>query len=370
MKAQSLMKHVSSLLLASGVAMASSMAAAEDRVVNVYNWSDYVDEEVLKDFEKETGIKVKYDVFDSNEVLETKLLAGATGYDVVVPSASFAARQIQAGVFSKLDKEKIPNLKNAWDAINQRVDVYDKGNEYLVNYLWGTTGIGYVKEKVEKVLGEDAPLDSWSLVFDPKYADKLKECGIHWLDAPTEVLPAAMAYVGLDGTSTDKNDLKKGEEVLQKVRSSVKKFHSSEYISALANGDICVAIGWSGDVLQARDRAAEAKNGVTVDYIIPKEGALMWFDMMAIPSDAKNVEEAYAFIDFMMRADSGAKVTNYVNYANGNKASQEKINKDIMGDARIYPSEDVMANLFPAPVYGPKFQRLVNRSWTRIKSGK
>lgn len=370
MSTPSFMKQVSSLLLAGGVALASSVAMAEDRVVNVYNWSDYVDEAVLKGFEKETGIKVKYDVFDSNEVLETKLLAGATGYDVVVPSGSFAARQIQAGIFSKLDKDKIPNLSNAWEKINQSVAVYDEGNQHLVNYLWGTTGIGYVKEKVEKVLGEDAPLDSWALVFDPKYADKLKECGIHWLDAPTEILPNAMVYLGFDGQSKDKAELKKAEELLMKVRGSVKKFHSSEYITALANGDICVAVGWSGDVLQARDRAKEAKNGVTVDYIIPKEGTQMWFDMMAIPSDAKNVEEAYAFINYILRPESGAKITNFVNYANGNKASQEHINKEIMEDTRVYPSDEVMANLYPAPVYGPKFQRLINRSWTRIKSGK
>lgn len=359
---------VSTLCLAAG-SMLGSIANATDRVVNVYNWSDYIDESVLEDFTKETGIKVNYDVFDTNELLETKLLTGASGYDVVVPSATFISRQIKAGAFMKLDKSKLPNLKNAWDKIAERTKEYDPGNEHSFNYMWGTTGIGYVEEKVKKRLG-DTPLNSWDLIFKPEVVEKLADCGIHWLDAPTEIMPAAFHYLGLDPNEFSKDNLEKAEALIAKVRPHVQKFHSSEYISALANGDICISVGYSGDVLQARDRANEAKNGNTVAYVIPKEGAQMWFDQMAIPADSKNVDEAYAFMDFILRADVAAKASNYVSYANGNLASQALLDESVFKDNAVYPDEETLKGLYAVLAPEPKAQRLLNRSWTRVKSGK
>ncbi|TIP01834.1 MAG: polyamine ABC transporter substrate-binding protein, partial [Mesorhizobium sp.] len=258
---------------------------AEDRVVNVYNWSDYIDSSIIDDFTKKTGIKVVYDTFDSNEILETKLLAGGSGYDVVVPSANFLARQIQAGVFQKLDKSKLPNISNMWDVISERTAKYDPGNEYSVNYMWGTVGLGYNVKKVTAALGTDK-IDSWDVFFNPDKLAKLKDCGVYVLDSPADIIPAALKYLGLDPNSTSPDDIAKAEEALLKVRPYIRKFHSSEYINALANGDICLAIGWSGDVFQARNRAEEAKQGVEIGYSVPKEGAQMWFDQMAIPADA------------------------------------------------------------------------------------
>jgi putrescine transport system substrate-binding protein len=347
----------------------SGAAFAQDKVVNVYNWSDYIDETILEDFTKETGIKVVYDVFDSNEVLETKLLAGGTGYDVVVPTGTFLARQIQAGVFSELDKSKLPNLSNMWKDIEARVDKYDPGNKHSINYMWGTTGFGYNVDKVKAALGDNPPVDSWDLLFKKENIEKLKDCGVFILDAPTELIPAALNYLGLDPDSKDPAEIEKAGELLMSVRPYIRKFHSSEYINALANGDICLAVGWSGDVLQARDRAAEADNGVTVEYSIPKEGALMWFDQMAIPADAPHKEEAHEFLNYIMRPEVMAKASNVVYYANGNKASQEFLNEDVIGDPAIYPTEEAVKNLYTVTPYPPKVNRIVTRTWTAVKSG-
>ncbi|AMN54912.1 polyamine ABC transporter substrate-binding protein [Roseibium algicola] len=355
-----------------GVAVLSLMsgaAFAQDKVVNVYNWSDYIDETILEDFTKETGIKVVYDVFDSNEVLETKLLAGGTGYDVVVPTGTFLARQIQAGVFSELDKSKLTNLSNMWKDIEARVDKYDPGNKHSINYMWGTTGFGYNVDKVKAALGDNPPVDSWDLLFKKENIEKLKDCGVFILDAPTELIPAALNYLGLDPDSKDPAEIEKAGELLMSVRPYIQKFHSSEYINALANGDICLAVGWSGDVLQARDRAAEADNGVTVEYSIPKEGALMWFDQMAIPADAPHKEEAHEFLNYIMRPEVMAKASNVVYYANGNKASQEFLNEDVIGDPAIYPTEEAVKNLYTVTPYPPKVNRVVTRTWTSVKSG-
>ena len=350
------------------ICLLTSAAFAQDRMVNVYNWSDYIDESILDEFTEETGIKVTYDVFDSNEVLETKLLAGNTGYDVVVPTGSFLSRQIEAGVFRKLDKSKLPNNANMWGAIEERVAVYDPGNEYSINYMWGTTGIGYNVDKLEERLA-NAPTDSWDIIFNPDVISKFQDCGIHFLDAPTEFIPAALNYLGIDPDSKNQDDIEKAGEVLQAVRPYVQKFHSSEYINALANGDICLAVGWSGDVLQARDRAAEADNNVTVEYSIPKEGALMWFDQMAIPADAQNVEEAHIFLDYIMRPEVAAKASNYVYFANGNLNSQPLLDDEVIDDPAIYPSEEATNKLYTTTAYGPKINRVVNRLWTSIKSG-
>ncbi|WP_075292538.1 polyamine ABC transporter substrate-binding protein [Pararhizobium arenae] len=350
------------------LAGSASIASAQERVVNVFNWSDYIDASILEDFTKETGIKVVYDVFDSNEILETKLLAGGSGYDVVVPTATFLQRQIAAGVFQKLDKTKLPNITNMWDEITNRIATYDPGNEYAVDYMWGTTGIGYNVEKVKAILGTDEK-PTWDVLFNPDVAAKFKDCGIHILDSPTDVVPSVLLYLGLNPDSHAPEDLAKVEEALLKVRPFVRKFHSSEYINALANGDICLAIGYSGDVFQARDRAAEADAGVKVDFSIPPTGAQMWFDVMAIPADAPHPEEAHAFINYMMKPEVIAKASDYVFYANGNKASQQFISKDVIGDTAIYPPEDVMKKLFTTTPFDAKEQRVLTRMWTKVATG-
>ena len=349
------------------LAVAATAAGAEE--VRVYNWSDYIDESLLEKFEAETGLDLIYDVFDSNEVLETKMLAGGSGYDVVVPSGTFLQRQITAGAFQKLDMSKLPNIGNMWDVVTERTEQYDPGNEYSINYMWGTTGIGVNVGKVREVLGEDALIDSWSLVFDPANMEKLADCGVHFLDAPAEMIPAALNYIGEDPDSHDPDVIARAEEVFMPVRPYIQKFHSSEYINALANGDICVAVGWSGDVLQARDRAAEADNGVEIAYNAPKEGAQMWFDQMAIPVDAPNPEGAHVFLNFIMDAQNMAAASNYVYYANGNEASQEYLEEDVIGDPAIYPSDETLENLFTTTPYPAKVQRVVTRLWTKIKSG-
>jgi putrescine transport system substrate-binding protein len=351
-----------------GSLIAVNSAAAEEAVLNVYNWSDYIAEDTISNFEKQTGIKVNYDVFDSNEVLEAKLLAGKSGYDIVVPSASFMARQIQAGVFRKLDKSNIPNIVNVDPVIAERVAVYDPGNEYAVNYLWGTTGFGYNKAAIEKRM-PDAPVGSWDMIFDPDVVSKFADCGVSLLDAPAEAFAAALQYLGLDPSSEDKADLQKAEELLLKIRPYIKYFHSSQYINDLANGDTCLAMGWSGDILQARDRANEADAGVEVVYTIPAEGALMWFDMLAIPVDAAQPDNAHKFINFVLDAKNGAEISDYVSYASGNAAAMELISDDVKSDPGVFPPQETMDKLFVAAVPSPKFDRLRTRAWTRVKTG-
>ncbi|MCM2472874.1 polyamine ABC transporter substrate-binding protein [Rhizobium sp. CG5] len=361
----------SDMIRLTSVALAAifmASAAKADGVVNVYNWSDYIDESILEDFTKETGIKVVYDVFDSNELLETKLLAGGSGYDVVVPTGPFLARQIQAGVFQKLDKSKLPNLSNMWPDIMTRLAKYDPGNEYAVNYMWGTTGIGYNVAKVKAALG-DMPIDSWDVLFKPENAEKLKGCGVNILDASDETFAIAMNYIGKDPDSKATADLEAGGEVYSKIRPSVKTFNSSSYIDDLANGDTCITLGWSGDILQAKARAEEAKNGVEINYVIPKEGTYMWFDNLAIPADAKNVTEAHAFINYLMKPEVIAKASNYVQYANGNLASQPLLDKEVFENPSVYPTEETVKKLFTISPYGPKEQRVLNRVWTQIKTG-
>ncbi len=354
---------------APAAAAPAGAASTEEKVVNVFNWSDYVDPATLEQFTKETGIKVNYDVFDSNEVLETKLLAGNTGYDVVVPSASFMERQIKAGVFMKLDRSKLSNWGNMDTEIMQRVALHDPGNEHSVNQFWGTDGIGYNEGKV-KAIDPNAPVDSWDLVFDPKWAAKFKDCGISVLDAPSEMVGVALAYLGKDPNSQSEADLKLAEELLLKIRPYIRMIHSSNYIDALANGELCIAVGWSGDVLQARDRAAEAGQGNVIKYTIPKEGTIIWFDMYAVPADAKHPDNAHAFINFMMRPEIAAANSNFVNYANGNAASVSLINEAVRNDPGIFPSAEVKAKLFPDLAETPEFTRLLNRSWTRFTTGK
>jgi putrescine transport system substrate-binding protein len=361
------------LALVAAACVAIAPAAAQpkrQRIVNVYNWSDYIAPSVVDDFTKDTGIKVRYDTFDSNDTLETKLFAGKSGYDVVVPTAYFLERQIKAGVLQKLDKEKLPNLANMWPEITQRLAAYDPGNQYAVNYMWGTTGIGYNARKAREILGPRGTIDSWDIVFRPDNLAKFKDCGVHLLDSSDDVLAAALHYLGLDPNSSNEADLQKAADLVMKIRPYVRKFHSSEYLNALAAGEICLVLGFSGDIKQSQKRAAEAKNGVEIAYAIPKEGAQLWFDNLAIPRDAKNVAEADEFINYLQRPEVAAKNTNFISYANGNLASQKFIDKAILEDKTIYLDEATMRRLYTISAHDPKTQRLINRLWTRIKTGR
>ena len=350
--------------------LATGAAQAQQRVVNFYNWSNYMAPGVLEDFTKETGIKVVYDTFDANETLETRLLAGKSGYDVVVPTAYFLQRQIAANIFQKLDKSKLPNLANAWPEVTRRLAVYDPGNTFAANYMWGTTGIGYNVKKAQEILGPDAKIDSWETVFKPENLAKFKDCGIHMLDSADDILPAALNYLGLNPNSTKQADLEKAADLVGKVRPYVRKFHSSEYLSALATGEICFVVGWSGDIKQAQSRAAEAKNGVEIGYAIPKEGAQMFFDNFAIPADAQNVPEAYELINYLYRPDVAAKNSDFLSYANGNLASQKLIDPKIFNDKTVYPDEATLGRLFVITARDAATQRIINRLWTRVKTGR
>lgn len=353
-----------------GVVGAGSAPAAGEHVVNFYNWSDYIDPAVLDDFTKATGIKVRYDTFDSNDTLEAKLLAGKSGYDVVVPSGFFLAREISAGLFRKLDKAKLPNLVNAWPAIADRLATYDPGNQYDVNYMWGTTGIGYNVKAARDILGSGAVIDSWDEIFVSEKLARFKDCGIHFLDSSDDIMPAALHYLHLDPNSSDLADLQKAADLLGKIRPYVRKFHSSEYLNALANGEICLAVGFSGDVKQAQKRAAEAKSGVAIAYAIPKEGAQLWFDDLAIPKDAPDVDAAHALINYLLDAKVAARNTNFISYANGNLASQQFVDKSILDDRTVYPDAATMAKLYVVVAHDQKTQRLINRLWTRVKTGR
>ena len=346
-----------------------STPAAEEKVLNVYNWSDYIDPGVVADFTRETGIKVNYDVFDANEVLETKLLAGNSGYDVVVPSAYFLERQVKAGVFGKLDKSKLPGLANLDPALVASAERHDPGGEHSVVYLWGTTGIGYDAGKVRAIM-PDAPVDSWALVFDPAVVSKFKDCGVSVLEDPTDMVGTMLVFLGKDPNSESEADLKLAEDRLLAIRPYIRQISSSQYIEGLANGDLCIAVGYSGDVLQARDRAAEAGKPVDIRFSIPKEGALMWFDTLAIPADAKHPGNAHLFIDYLMRPEVAARNSNFVNYANANAASTPLVNEDLRNDAGIYPDAATKSRLQPNLSKSAEYSRQLNRAWTRFTTGK
>ena len=353
-------------LLAASLATA---APAQDRVVHVYNWTDYVDPAMLERFTAETGVKVVYDTFDTNEILETKLLAGRSGYDVVVPSGPFLQRLIRASVFQKLDRSRLPNLPNAWAEIAARLAVYDPGNLHAVNYMWGTTGIGINRAKVRERLG-DTPAEGWDLLLNPELSGKLKDCGIYVLDAPEDIFPGVLKALGMAPDSKSADDLQKAADALTRVRGNVRKFHSSEYINALTTGEICMAVGYSGDILQARRRAAEAKSGVDIAYVLPREGALMWFDSMAIPTDAPHSAEAHAFIDFMLRPEVAARNTDFVRYASGVGPARALVRPEIASDPGTYPPPETFARLFTNTAYDERVQRTVTRLWTRIRTGR
>jgi putrescine transport system substrate-binding protein len=346
----------------------------QSRTVNVYNWSDYVEPSVIDGFTRETGIQVRYDTFDANETLETKLLAGKSGYDVVAPTAYFLQRQISAGVFQKLDKSKLGNLGNVWPEIARKLAAYDPGNEHAVNYMWGTTGIGYNVKKAREIIKSDASIEaamaSWDIVFKPESLARFKGCGVDMLDSSEDVLTAALHYLGLNPNSKDGNELDAAANLLSKLRPLVRKFHSSEYLNALASGETCLVLGWSGDIKQAQKRAAEARNGVEIGYAIPKGGAQMWFDNFAIPKDAPHPSEAHAFIDYMLRPEVAAKNSNFLGYANGNLASQRLIDKAVLDDRTVYPDAATMATLYTIAARDQRTQRLVTRLWTKVKTGR
>jgi putrescine transport system substrate-binding protein len=352
-----------------GAAAGSSAGGANnEKVVNIYNWSDYIDPGVLKDFEAQTGIKVNYDVFDSNEVLETKLLAGNTGYDVVVPTANFLERQVQAGVFQKLDKSRLPNLKNVDPDILKRIALHDPGNEHGVNYLWGTSGLGYNVAKIRERM-PDAPVDSWRMLYDPAVVSKFKDCGVSVFDAPSEVVSTVLIFLGKNANSLSPDDLAQAEKVLLSIRPYLRYVDTERYIEDLANGETCLALGWGGDVLQARDRARDAGKGIEIKYSLPHEGGIIFFDMLAIPADAPHPQNALTLINFLLQPQVAARNSNLVRYANSVPASRPMLSDSVKNDPNIYPPPEVMAKLVPNLAQPPGYTRLLTRTWTRFKTG-
>lgn len=357
------------LITSALLAASTSVFSDEGKTLHIYNWSDYIAPDTITRFSQETGIKVIYDVFDSNEVLEGKLMAGSTGFDLVAPSASFLERQIPLGIFQPLDKSKLPNYQNLDPELLKLISHNDPGNKYALPYMWATTGIGYNVDKVKAIFGDDMPLNSWDLVLKPENLEKLKPCGVSFLDAPEEIFSTVLNYMGKNPNSADPADYAAASDLLLKLRPNIRYFHSSQYINDLANGDTCIAIGWAGDIWQAANRAKEASNGVQVSYFIPKEGALAFFDVFAIPADAKNVDAAYQFLNYLLRPDVIAHISDYVYYANFNKAATSLVSPEVRENPGIYPPDDVRQKLFTLQVQSPKIDRVRTRAWTKVKSG-
>jgi putrescine transport system substrate-binding protein len=350
-----------------GPAAPSGGTADTGKVLNLYIWSDYLAPTTLARFEKQTGIKVNASYYSTNEALDAKLLAGKSGYDVVVPTASYFERQIKAGAYLPLDKSNLPNLKNMDPQLMAKVAIHDPGNAHGVIYLWGTNGIGY-NEKMVKALLPDAPLDSWRMVFDPKVASKVAKCGISVLDSPAEMMRAVYSYLGKDPNSQSPEDLAQGAAVLMKIRPYIRSINSADYIAALANGDLCVAVGYNGDVLQARDRAQDANKGVEIKYSMPKEGTILWFDMLAIPKDAPHPDNAYAFINFVMMPEVIGEITNFKGYANANAMAQPL--PSVTSDPGIYPTADMMPKLAVQLADSADQTAAITGVWEKFKAGK
>ena len=356
-------------LVAALVALAATPAFGQGQV-NVYNWSDYIAEDQLKAFEKDSGIKVNYTTYDSNEILEAKLRAGRSGYDVVVPTASpFFVRQLAAGLYRPIDKAKLKNWKNLDPEIMASLAKYDPGNDHALPWMWGTTGIGYNVAAIKKRL-PDAPVDSLKMVFDPAVVSKFADCGVMLLDSATDVFPAALKYLGLDPDSKKTEDLAKAADVVKAVRPYIRKFHSSEYINALAGGDICLALGYSGDIFQARDRAAKAKDRQDIGYAIPREGSLLWIDVAAIPKDAPNPDNALRFLDFLLEPKVAAASSELTGYANANTAATALLPKAISGNPLIYPPASVRATFYTITAGTADQTRERTRLWTMVKTGR
>ncbi|ROS00089.1 putrescine transport system substrate-binding protein [Sinobacterium caligoides] len=362
-------KWLRPILLVLLLMFSMSIESAEQRVLNIYNWSDYIAPATIENFERHSGIKVIYDVFDSNDTLEVKLLTGKSGYDIVVPSNNFLARQIQAGLFQPLDKSKLPLYVNLDPQLMKRLEASDPDNLYGIPYLWGTTGLGFNVAMLKERLGERFPLDSWNLLLDPMISTQLRDCGVGILDAWDELFPIIFNYIGEDPSTHDVKVFK-GEAYRQmnRLRPNVATIHSSSYIKDLAAGDLCLALGWVGDVYQARTRALEAGSGIDVSYIIPKEGAPIWFDMIAIPKDAPNPDEAHEFINFLLQPEVIAEISNYVAYPNAVPASKPFLDEALRNNANIYPDEEVMKRLFVLEVYPASIDRFAARLWGRFRA--
>lgn len=362
------MKKILLFVLVAFVSAVTPAAGAE-RVVNIFNWSDYIDPGVLEDFTRETGVKIIYDTYDSNEMLEARLLAGDTGYDIVVPSATFLQRLIKAGALQPIDRSRLANASNIWPEIDARLARYDPGNRYAINYMWYTTGIAYNVDEIKERLG-DKPIASWEQALRPEHLRKIADCGVYALDSPEDLFAIALNSLKLNPDSKNPDDLRRAADYLAGMRRYVKKFHSSEYINALANGDICLAIGWAGDSMQARNRAREADADVEIAYVAPSEGTLMSLDNLAIPKDAPHLKEAYLFIDYLLRPDIAARNTKATNFANGVAASRPLIDKDIAGNTSVYPNDATMKRMFTVTAPDQTTQKLVTRLWTLVKTGR
>ena len=351
-----------------GTAPKAAATPGNAKVLNLYIWSDYLAADTLSNFEKQTGIKVHVAYFDTNETLETRLLAGNSGFDIVVPTASYFERQIRAGVYLTLDKSKLPNLKNMDPLLMSRVALHDPDNAHGIIYTWGTNGIGY-NEKMIKALMPDAPLDSWRLVFDPAVASKVAKCGISVLDSPAEMMRAVLNYLGRDPNSQKPEDLAAADATLTKIRPYVRNINSSEYIESLANGDLCIAVGYNGDVLQARDRAREANKGIEIKYMVPKEGSILWFDMLAIPKDAPDPQSAYAFMNYIMTPQVIADISNFKRYADANSAAQPLVLQAVRDDPGIYPPPELRQKLAVQLADSADQTRAITRMWQKFKTG-
>ncbi len=339
--------------------------------VRVYNWSDYIDQSVIDQFEESTGIEVIYDVFDSNEVLEGKLLAGSTGYDIVSPSIEYLGRQVRANIHLELDKTAIPNFDNLDPVMMEMLSTMDPDNRFAIPYLWGTTGIGYNRAAIDEIMGKDFKMNTFDILFKPELLKNFEQCGIAFLDAPSEVFKAALFYIGKDPNTKDPSEYR-GEayQLLKNIRPFIRYFHSSKYINDLANGEICLVFGWSGDILQAGDRAREVKNNVIIEYEIPEEGAQMWVDMMSIPNDAPNAKNAHMFLDFILQPEVMAAISNKVKFPNAIPESKKFISKDILNNRAIYPDQETLDKLFIAEIANPRVDRTMTRQWINIKTGK
>lgn len=361
------MKHKTIAAVLAGVVTFAAQAA-EDKVLNIYNWADYIDPAVLEAFEKETGIKVKYDLFDSYETLDAKLLAGHTGYDVVFPGNVYAAREIPAGVYRKLDKAALSNWGNLDPFVLEALAVYDPGNQYGVPYMWWTNGFTYNVDEIRKRLPE-APVDSLDMLFKPEIVSKFQDCGVTFLDSPNDVVQLALNYLGRDPNTGNPEDLKAAEDLLMKVRPYIRRFDSSAYLDDLGGRNVCIAMTWSGDFSVAKSRAEEAKTGVTLDYTVPREGAVIGFDAMMIPSDAPHPGNAHLFMNYVLKPEVGASIANFIGYATANLAARPMVSEELRSDPRVYPTDEVRKRLYTENVQSDEMQRAITRMWTRFKAG-
>jgi putrescine transport system substrate-binding protein len=349
-------------------AAASAAPAAEEKALNVFIWNDYLAEDTIANFEKETGIKVALSNYGSNEELEAKLAPGHSGYDVVVPSASFLERQIKSGFYLTLDKSRLPNLKNMDPEIQRRLAAHDPGNEHAVLHMWGTAGLGYNVDKLKAAM-PNAPFDSWDLIFKPDLVKHFQKCGVTVVDSASEMYAMTLIALGKDANSQKPEDLAAATDALMRLRPFIRYVDTQRMISDLANGEVCLAVGYSGDILQAASRAEENKTGQKIAYSIPKEGTIMWFDSYAIPKDAPHPGNAHLFINYMLRPEVIAAVTNLVHYPNGNLAARQFVDKGVLEDPTVYPPPDVMAKLVPDLADTEESTRLMTRGWQKFMTG-